>query len=347
MIDSLRIKNFRCFRDLSITGMKRFNLIVGPSGSGKTALLESMFLIGAGSPEVYFRLRKWRGLSELRLTGARSGFESVFRELFFAFDKTPGAALEFTDSHSGRRQVWVNYKGDAEMTLPLRGGPEGNAFFVEPMVFKYKTGTKVVETSVQLRDGAIKLNGMAQVYPIWLITPSTTDPLSQYFSELSVRGETGPLIAAFRQLFPQVRDISLESIAGELAICCSIEPFKEKLPIGMLSSGMSKYLSIMIAIASNPGGAVLIDEIENGFYFDSMTSMLESVCSFCEDLKVQLFATSHSDELITKMAQVMTGEREKSFSLMRAERGPNGESSITIVQGPMAVAPIAQGIEIR
>ncbi len=115
----------------------------------------------------------------------------------------------------------------------------------------------------------------------------------------------------------------------------------------MLSAGMNKYLSIMIAIASNPGGAVLIDEIENGFYFDSLVPMLESICSFCESLKVQLFATSHSDELITKMAKVMSGEREKSFALMRAQRGSDGESKISIVIGPMAIAPIAQGIEIR
>jgi len=39
MLASIRIQNFRCFKQLEQGNLKRFNLIVGEGGSGKTALL--------------------------------------------------------------------------------------------------------------------------------------------------------------------------------------------------------------------------------------------------------------------------------------------------------------------
>ena len=42
MLDSLRIKNFRCFEDLTIESLGRVNLIVGKNNSGKSTLLEAI-----------------------------------------------------------------------------------------------------------------------------------------------------------------------------------------------------------------------------------------------------------------------------------------------------------------
>ncbi|UOG90736.1 MAG: ATP-binding protein [Candidatus Thiothrix sulfatifontis] len=42
MLDSLHIKNFRCFEDLTIPSLGRVNLIVGRNNSGKSTLLEAI-----------------------------------------------------------------------------------------------------------------------------------------------------------------------------------------------------------------------------------------------------------------------------------------------------------------
>jgi len=44
MLDSLHIKNFRCFEDLTIPSLGRVNLIVGKNNSGKSTLLEAINL---------------------------------------------------------------------------------------------------------------------------------------------------------------------------------------------------------------------------------------------------------------------------------------------------------------
>ncbi|MBN1565485.1 MAG: AAA family ATPase, partial [Anaerolineae bacterium] len=43
MYTSFHIKNFRGFRDLTLDGLARVNLIAGGNNVGKTALLEAIF----------------------------------------------------------------------------------------------------------------------------------------------------------------------------------------------------------------------------------------------------------------------------------------------------------------
>ncbi|HLY61932.1 MAG TPA: AAA family ATPase [Terriglobia bacterium] len=352
MIDKIEITNFRCFKSQSIGGLKKFNVLVGPSGSGKTALLEALFLVAGGSAEIYYRLRGWRGLGvggslALALTGTRMSYESMFRELFFGFDNKASARVEIVDSKMGYRRLSVSYKPDAEYELPL--GEEGIQNFVQvnPIVFSWKTPHMHVESKVQSKEGKLQFAGTNDVYPIWLISPSAPSSYAQHFSDLSKKGESAPVVEEFCKLFPIVKGISLESSAGQMALFVELSPFKEKMPIGMISAGMNKYLEIMVSIASNPGGVVLIDEIENGFYYESLTMLLRSVCRFAEEQKVQLIATTHSYEFLESFASVMGEGKEQHFNLLRSSRNEDGSVDIRVSRGPSAKSAIVQHFEVR
>ncbi len=52
MIHSVNITNFKCFRELSLSGFGRLNVIVGDNASGKTAFLEAIYLSQTGRPAV-------------------------------------------------------------------------------------------------------------------------------------------------------------------------------------------------------------------------------------------------------------------------------------------------------
>ena len=64
MIKSLTIKNFRCFREAHLEGLRRVNIVVGRNATGKTVLLESSFLAAGGSPLIVLKLRQMRGMGE-------------------------------------------------------------------------------------------------------------------------------------------------------------------------------------------------------------------------------------------------------------------------------------------
>jgi predicted ATPase len=345
MIDSINIKNLRGFRNLEIGGLRRINVIAGDSGSGKTALLESIFLVGGANPEVYMRMRQWRGLNEfpLRLTPSRRGYESLFRELFFDFDQSQSASVKFTDAARGNRGLTIKYKGEGEYSIPARGAVSPLSLI--PLQFIWKVGDKTNEAVIQMKDGNLVFSGFQEVYPIWLISPVALDPIAEHFSELSKRKQHLPIVEAIRDVFPAISALSLESIAGQIVVCASLDYLTEKLPVGMISGGISKYLWILTAIASNPGGVVLIDELESGLYYKSLRIILKSIVQFANENRVQIFATTHSGELLEAFADVMESDREQ-FAFIRADR-KDKECSMRVARGPSSISAIHQHIEMR
>jgi AAA15 family ATPase/GTPase len=349
MINSLTIKNFRCFKELRLGGLKRFNILVGESGSGKTALLEAIFLLGGGSPEIYLRLRQWRGYGQqIKLTGSKTSYESLFSDIFFSFDKTTEARIRLEDSVTGPRSLTISYKGQQSYQVSVKRNID-NVFVVDPIVFHWTVGKKNFESTVQIKEGSITVAGFADVYAAWLISPATgPENHAQHFSDLSKKGKAQPIIDELKKQFPFIKDLTLESLVGELMIYASVEQFEEKLPVGLLSAGMNKYLAILIAIASNPGGVVLIDEFENGFYFKNLTPFLRSIYTFCEQLNVQIIASTHSYEMLQAMIPVLAEDetREDRITLLRAER-IGREATVKRIEGSSYRAAVEEHFEVR
>src|SRR6266851_1867745 len=66
MFRSFTVKNFRCFRDLTIEPLERVNLIAGKNNVGKTALLEALLLhAGANNPQLPWVLSAHRGIEQV------------------------------------------------------------------------------------------------------------------------------------------------------------------------------------------------------------------------------------------------------------------------------------------
>jgi AAA15 family ATPase/GTPase len=352
MISKLEITNFRCFRQIVITDLRRFNILVGDSASGKTALLEACFLLGSASPEAWMRIRQWRGASAIiRLSGTRLSYESLFRDIFYNFDKKKTASFRFEQQDGSARSLEVQYPHDQTYSKRTKKEDEesdGNAFLIEPIQFRWRAKGKEFRSRVNFKEGAIQYGAFSNVYPAWYNSPAINDAalLSTLFSELSLKNQSGAIVQAVTSAFPSVRDVTLETIAGEATLCVSFESLTEKIPVGSISSGISKYLAIMTAAAANPGGLLLIDEFEVGFYYKNLGSILKSIFDFCSRFEVQIIATTHSYEFLQTVLPMMkvSESEEQQFALLRSERKPEG-SSIRVLKDPAAA--IESGFEVR
>jgi len=348
MLKNIEIKNFRCFRDLYLHDLKRFNIVVGESGSGKTALLEAIFLAGAASPEIWMRLRQWRGFAgtNLRLTGSRVSYEGLFRDIFFNFEKRKPVRIDFTDSDAKTRTLKISYPSQEKYSqFSSQDRNQENEFIVEPIVFAWRSKGREQKARVEIKDHQLSFRGFNNVYPIWFSSPMINEgtTIAQSFSELSVRKRTEPLIKAVRALYPELESIGVESIAGDLLLCVSSAAMSEKLPIGLMSSGLTRFLSIMVAIAVNPGGVLLIDEFEVGFYYKTLRKVLQSICAFCIDNDVQIVASTHSYEFIQTLLPIMEAQGN-DFNLLRAERH-GSECKVKVLSDP--VSAIESNFEVR
>ncbi len=348
MIESFAIKNFRCFKDINTT-LKRFNVVVGESGSGKTSLLEALFLLGGSSPEIYFRLRNWRGFSnQVTLVGTRESYESLFRDLFYDFDQKQGAVINSYDSAAGTRQLDILFKKKDEYSLDLNL-EEGHAFLISPILFKWTVRGKVYDSLLEFKEGKFTVSGVAPVAPLVYLNSNnfSTHQNTASLSALNRKFQAGDLVNAINSIFPQVTDLSLELVGGETAIHVSTN-LSQMLPLGDLSGGVNKFISIALAILANPGGAVIVDEFESGFYYKNMSAIWSALVKLCIDADVQLIVTTHSYEFLKTVASSLSDESlVKQMQFMRLEKDEEGGQFIKKITPNAFASAMDYEIEVR
>jgi predicted ATPase len=352
MISHFVIKNFRCFRHWDQTGLKRFNFIVGESGVGKTALLEALFLAGASSAELWFRIRRWRGLGEGPIQmNMRENYEAVFRDLFHQYDQRTTASITIWDVSEGKRELEIFYEHLDTYTLPLDDSSEKNAFSINPIVFRWDTKNRVSRSTVELKDGNLRMGTAGDVYPIVLISPRAPSAreYAQFYSNLHRTRKAGPVLEALRSIFPEVREIAIEMLATEPVMYVDVDGMNELIPIGDLSGGIEKFLSIVVTIVMNKGGVILVDEIESGFYYKNMPKLLQSIVSLCDKYDVQLFATTHSYEFLQTLASGIPAASRgaQDFCLIRLEKERGHQPTVTLIPGESYAAAMQENFEVR
>jgi len=348
MIETVEIKNFRCFDKLTLKGLKPINVIVGRNASGKTAFLEALYF-ALGSPALALKLRGWRGLGQqIQFNESNSSRNAVWRDLFYNFDQAKRVSIEFNGTSNIERKVEIQY--DRRAPQHILKDESGSTKFgsTPPLEFKYSHNGKFLTTvRPDYHADGIKLAGSPDPLPGAffpsgaLIDPSET---ALNFSALSKSGDADDVISALEQLFP-ITGLSLEINSLSTMVHTRISGKIEKVPIGLVSTGVTKVLAYLVAIANNPKGVVIIDEIENGFYYDTMVSIWTTLHAFSRKYDVQLFASTHSRECLKAIEPAVSGDVD-DFSLLRAVREED-RSKINSFEGRDLLSALEEEVEIR
>ena len=97
------------------------------------------------------------------------------------------------------------------------------------------------------------------------------------------------------------------------------------LPFTQLGQAFARTLEIYCEIFANRPKILLIDEIENGLYYEGMEDFWKGLMAVLEDQDVQLFATTHSRECMEaahKAAASMGGDPLRFLRLDRRVDDP-------------------------
>jgi hypothetical protein len=344
MLKDVTIRNFRCFDELPVRDLRRINLLVGANGTGKTALLEALYLLVGGGPVGAVNIRRMRGLpGEMRLFSDGTGFRDFWSDLFHHFDGKSEIVVSGTGPGIWNRELRVTYHGD-QLLLPKSAAMEAFAF--QPLRFLYRVDGREHPISLQMTEAGVQLGAVPEPVPGKLIGAGAIHgpSLAEMFSELSKTNKEVPVIESIRGCFPQIEDISVGAEAGTTLLYASVRSIAErKLPVELVSAGILKFLNILLSVAVSAGGVVLVDELENGLYFEQFPTACSALLDFCNRFDVQLFATTHSRELVTAFAGV-TGEED--ICLLRAKRA-NGACRIHQFSGAVLRGAVEEEVEFR
>jgi|GEM_PF-3055094 len=352
MITEISFENYRCFERLKVSDLKRINIIVGHNGRGKTAFLEGLYMLCGGSPELYFRTRAWRGLSpQIRLKASDKANEGLFSSLFSHHDTKHNVLLEMMDRTSGRRSLRIYFSKSEMVTFPLDSIEKGEqgAGSAVPVTFEWSLPSGDSHAaSVQVLDDTITMPSSTEVFPAVFLSPITVSvptETGKRFSEVSKRGRLQPVLREVETIYPELSDLSLE-YEGEVSIVhAKTHLSEEKLPLQFISGGITKYLSVLLAVVTSQSGVVLVDEIENGFYFGKLDDVWQSFARQCKQQNTQMFLTTHSWEFLKAVGSA-SKDSPDDYCLLRAEED---KGTITLRQfaGKKMLAAIKQGMELR
>jgi hypothetical protein len=367
MIETFEAENFRCFESLKLSGLKRINVITGENAAGKTALLEALLAAGRGNAEAFLLLNQLRGISiGASIPGLPpvlnpTQFPELWSHWFYSSKKKlldDGAELsseatkisfQFTDS-VGKHYV-------CEFTHDSRR-PESQTP-ITSAVTPFVTQRRLEGSKSPVENSAVTLNAQGQLQSLPLLPnfgPSTfifTASMNynesenvMWFSQMRQQGESQKLVEFFSKNFPFITNLevlqpSMGSPAGIYATLTSGEVRR----LQFLSSGIYKIISILLGCAHSERGVVLIDEIENGIFYDKYALVWYILDKFSKDYGCQLFVTSHSLECLQRLAPIMDNHVD-DFALIHAER-ENGTCNARTIRGTAMKAALLGGNEIR
>jgi AAA15 family ATPase/GTPase len=348
MIKDVEIKNYRCFPRLHLSDLGTVNILVGNSGSGKSAFLEALFLAGGTSPEMYLRIRQFRGFPSGTEIADRDNYESLWRDLFSDLNQDQVLTIQFTDNKSGIRWLNISYGETQTLTVPVGRDDQPIVGVVKPITFERHGNGRNHTSTVKVAKDGLQMDSFDDAYPMLYVFPAafSAKENARRFSFLSKRNKEEFVIESVKKLYPMVKGLTVETNWGQPILYATVESVPEKLPMTVLSGGVNKYLTILLCIAVAENGVVLVDEFDEGFYYKDFKDIASNLIDACADHHVQLFASTHSYEFLESIIP-STEDREEGFRLLRFSRGTDGQSTVKTIKGQHYKAAIQQDFEIR
>jgi AAA15 family ATPase/GTPase len=363
MITSFNIQNFRCFQDFTIQPLERVNLIVGKNDVGKTALLEALWLhFGYYNPALTLSIDNFRGIEKFQAS-------ELLWDLFNDFDPSKLVKLSSKDEDGRPRVLRIEINEKHQKTVGLnkarqRGSSQTSANKPTGWV---PTSTGESEIHLSYNDGEgprkdsrayieedkIKIEqakGVRRIESVFMpsrrhdTNEERADRLSRYLKT----HQPDQLIRTLKVLEDRLENLVILFVGGDPIIHAQMKGNNRLIPFPLMGDGIGRLLSIALAITYANGGAVLIDEIENGLHYSVMSGIGQAIAELANECNVQVFATSHSEECIMSMREgiINSSSPEKSGRLFRLERKDGDIKMISYSLDELEVAE-RHGIEVR
>ncbi|CAN1208688.1 AAA+ ATPase domain-containing protein [Tumidithrix helvetica PCC 7403] len=346
MLKSLKIENFRCFRSFELQQLGRLNLLVGTNNSGKTSILEAIQLLSS-RPNFESLGGLMIGRGEYILSNESDGqIELDIRHLFYGNEINIGSTFSvFDSSHDNGEKITISIEEEqnqqrsnliienSRMKTILPLSSEGGLVFNLSYFRRSRKDFK---------------------HPSHLITSSslTTETMIELFDQVVLTPEEDLVTGALQILEPNVERIAI--IGSEKfrkngvrsGFVVRFSDSDQRIPIGSMGDGMWRMLGLTLAIVNARNGVLLVDEIDTGLHFSTMSKMWKLIWETAKRLNVQVFATTHSNDCWTSLAAIASAENpsEEGITIQRIEKGK--PHSIVFTERQVAIAA-ERGIEVR
>lgn len=323
MMESFYIQNFKNFEVLSLSNLRRVNLIVGKNSVGKSTLLEAIavflsegdeyclkeILMGRGEPIQYNQHNDdTQNIIKERLLSLFHGWEENYSKDFF---------IKLSDDNNSLiiHQVYISdYRQE--------GVPEGQSLRIFNQEDLNKNDGKLTFTTngliAQIKNGGANVIRYDHAHP-FAVKPHKMLPYQMVhtadfnnnnnallYDKISLSPLEEYIVKALNIINEDIDRITFvnEELRDRYRIpVVSLKNSGRRVHLSSMGDGLNRVLTIILSLLNCKNGVLLLDEFETGLHFSVQKKLWEIIFMLAEELNVQVFVTSHSFDCLKAFAE--------------------------------------------
>ena len=295
-----KVQNFKCFDSIELRDVGFINIILGDNNVGKTSLLEA-----------------------LTFENNIRTFNENLIDLLMDKDLFPSKNLsaDFVQELNAFKYFLNKKRTDEEMIFLFKlVGFEQADLYTKIRVYKnqvsYHQNPNTSGNAHTFRGGEIVTHDTnydntesSDILP-FMGANSNHIELVDFYEE-TIQGRPTVKAKFLEDLtffISDILDIEIKLSKEEFTfpyLIASLKNIEEAIPIQMFGNGSLKFFKIIMALNVAKNRRLMIDEIDNGFHYSRLKSVLRTTLQSAISNSTQLFITTHSSECLKFFKEVL------------------------------------------
>jgi AAA15 family ATPase/GTPase len=331
MLDSLSIKNYRNLKELTINSLGRINLFIGRNNTGKSAILEAIALYATkGDVSFIYQLLAERG-EDYRPRNANNNFleyniktlSSMFTDRIVAFEQENSITIgstantSFAKDATSKQTVYLRFvKYIDEVQTDNQGRRMARLRTIldddtDKQIAHYKVGLEINSYILPLDGNRPYRLGWQDIDSKPIIQFIRTRNIDKednaiLWDNITLTEKENYVINALKIIEPATERLAfIEDNLRKRIPVIKLTNEQHVVPLKSMGDGINRVLTIILALVNSENGFLLIDEFENGLHYNVQEKLWEIIFYLSEQLHIQVFATTHSEDCIVGYESVL------------------------------------------
>ena len=365
MLSSLLIRNYRIFKNIEVTQLKRVNLFVGKNNTGKSCFLEALQIYASkGDPQtinhiISSRDENWN--TKIDDNAFHQSLAYVFNG--YILPEAGKYPIVIGPIHDDANQLIISIKA-----FQVSEDEEGRKIGIALDPTKIKDDMIDIQMALESTMGQHRCHYLAlDTYPFFnrayknhsaltlnyqiVKTQHISDEkLSELWDNINLTDLEDEILSCLKIINTNISGIALVSdVSGKSnkrIPIVRIKGVKERIPLKTMGDGLTRLFHIILALVNAKNGLLLIDEFENGLHWTVLPKIWHAMIKLSKALNVQVIATTHSRDCIKSFNENWkSNENEASF--YRLENEPIYGGRIIPYTNELLSDAIESEVEVR
>ena len=339
-IESITLERFRVFRELTIRGLGRVNLITGKNNTGKSSVLEGLRLLANNAaPDVIYDILKYReeNIEEAEEEGHPADPDSLFQVsgLFHGFPLLSEDPEPIAISTSGKSRPmsmaihldWFLESPDLDGMVRL-DKPEPDS--IAALRVETQDGIRIhrldhfgryLHPMHRARFESSNGTRMSCIF-VSPYSGESTGALGPLWDKIALSDREKDVVEGLRIIDPQISAVSMVgSTRRKPTAIVRTDNITRPIPLRSFGDGLNRLFGIILALVNARGGLLLVDEFENGLHHTVQLDVWRTIFQLAQTLDIQVFATSHSWDAVEAFQKAAAEAPEEGVLIRLARRG--------------------------